>query len=191
MMSEMAATADFDADRPVLEAVQRGDHSAFREFLRRQERWVRGVVYAVLGDRDRVDDVVQQVWTTLWERCGELRDTQRWRPWLYRLARNAAIDAGRETTRRRGLSDRLAESLNGSPAGATPPGELANAERQSTVLQAIAALPAHYREPFVLRHLEDWSYREIAAVLDLPVDTVETRLVRARRMLREALGGKV
>jgi RNA polymerase sigma-70 factor (ECF subfamily) len=191
VMTEMAATADFDADQPVIEAVQQGDHIAFRELLRRQERWVRGIVYAVLGDRDRVDDVVQQVWTTLWERCGELRDARRWRPWLYRLARNAAVDAGRETTRRRTLSDRLAESLNGSGGEQTPPGELAEGERREAVLDAIAALPVHYREPFVLRHLEDWSYREIAAVLDLPVDTVETRLVRARRLLREALGGRL
>ena len=190
-MTEMAATADFDADQPVIEAVQQGDHGAFRELLRRQERWVRGVVYAVLGDRDRVDDVTQQIWTTLWERCGELRDTRRWRPWLYRLARNAALDAGRETTRRRGLTERLAENLPGDHAGQTPPSALAESEAQSAVLEAIASLPVHYREPFVLRHLEDWSYREIAAVLDLPVDTVETRLVRARRMLREALGGKL
>jgi RNA polymerase sigma-70 factor (ECF subfamily) len=48
-------------------------------------------------------------------------------------------------------------------------------------------MPAIYREPFVLRHLEDWSYRQIAETLDLPVDTVGTRLVRARRMLQETL----
>ena len=52
-------------------------------------------------------------------------------------------------------------------------------------------LPAIYREPFVLRHLEDWSYAEIGEVLGLSVDTVETRLVRARRLLREMLQGKV
>jgi RNA polymerase sigma-70 factor (ECF subfamily) len=52
-------------------------------------------------------------------------------------------------------------------------------------------LPAIYREPFALRHLEGWTYAEIGTVLDLPLETVETRLVRARRLLREMLSGKV
>jgi RNA polymerase sigma-70 factor (ECF subfamily) len=61
------------------------------------------------------------------------------------------------------------------------------AERQDRVLSAIQGLPAIYREPFVLRHLNDWSYQQIADLMGLPVDSVETRLVRARRLLREAL----
>jgi RNA polymerase sigma-70 factor (ECF subfamily) len=55
----------------------------------------------------------------------------------------------------------------------------------------VQSLPALYREPFVLRHLQDWSYAEIGEVLGLTTETVETRLVRARRMLREMLQGKV
>ena len=56
---------------------------------------------------------------------------------------------------------------------------------------AIQALPALYREPFVLRHVNVWSYRQIAEMMNMPVDSVETRLVRARRFLRESLKGKV
>ena len=73
----------------------------------------------------------------------------------------------------------------------TPPDELIGEEQRNLVLDAVQSLPALYREPFVLRHLEDWSYREIGELLELPVDTVETRLVRARRLLREMLQGKV
>ena len=55
------------------------------------------------------------------------------------------------------------------------------------VLGAIRGLPAIYREPFILRHLEDWNYQQIAQTLGVSVEAVETRLVRARRLLREAL----
>ena len=58
------------------------------------------------------------------------------------------------------------------------------------MMAVIEKLPVLYREPFVLRHLNGWSYREIADVLDMPVDSVETRLVRARRMLRNSLSRK-
>jgi RNA polymerase sigma-70 factor (ECF subfamily) len=58
-------------------------------------------------------------------------------------------------------------------------------------MDAIAGLPALYREPFVLRHLENWGYQQIAETMGMPAASVETRLVRARQLLREALTGKV
>ena len=188
VMGQMTARADFDPDKPVIEAIQQGDSGAFGELLRRQERWVRGVVFAVLGDPHRVDDVCQQVWATVWERAGELRDTTRWRPWLYRLARNAALDAGREATRRKRLTEGLGDHLP-DQAAPTSADEVARAEKRQAVRAAIQALPAKYREVLTLKHLEGWSYQQIANVLDVPVDTVETRLVRARRKLRAALDG--
>ena len=187
----MPLTAEYDADIPVIEAIQQGDRDAFADFVWAHDRWVRGMVLGVLGDRDAVDDVAQQVWVAVWMRIGELRDTRRWRPWLYRLAHNAAIDAHRARVRRRSAVGQAPIAVRSEGAAPTPPQELSEAERRRAVTEAIQALPALYREPFVLRHLLDWSYREIAAAMDMPVDMVETRLVRARRMLRETLDGKV
>lgn len=191
MMTTMPLSQEFDPEQPVVEAVRRGDRYAFEELSRRQGDWVRAVIFGVLCDRDRLDDVAQQVWTTVWERIGQLRDLKRWRPWLYRLARNAAVDAGRDQTRRRRATERMQSDPPSRAAVVTPGEALIAAERREAVFEAVRALPALYREPFVLRHMQDWSYREIGAVMDLPVDTVETRLVRARRLLREALKDKV
>ena len=187
----MAAPADFDPEEPVVEAIRGGDRYAFEELVRRQGRWVRGVIFGVLGNHDRVDDVAQQVWLAVWQRISELRDSRRWRPWLYRLTRNAAIDAGRGITRRRNQAQTLAAEFPRQPGSAAPGGGLLSDERHNVVLEAIRALPALYREPFVLRHLNDWSYQEIGDVMGRPVDSVETRLVRARRFLREALKDKL
>ena len=187
----MAAQTEYDPEQPVVEAIKQGDHSAFNEFLRRQDRWVRGVIFGVLGDRDRVDDVAQQVWTTVWQQVSELRDTHRWRPWVYRLARNTAIDAGRDSTKRKKLTGILTIHPETEKTVETPPQAIQRSEKHQAVLEAISSLPELYREPFTLRHLEGWSYRQIGEALNLPVDTVETRLVRARRLLREALSGKV
>lgn len=186
----MALPNDFDAEQPVIEAIRRGDRYAFEEFARRNGRWVRGVVFGVLGDGGQLDDVCQQVWTSVWQQATRIRDTQRWRPWLYRLARNAAIDAGREQTRRRAVV-RHSRDLPPRAEADTPRDAAIKAERHAVVLEAVRSLPALYREPFVLRHLENWSYRRIGELMNLPIDTVETRLVRARRLLREALQDKV
>lgn len=180
-----------DSEVPVVEAVQNGDRGAFEHLVRRHSRWVRGVVFSVLGGSDRLDDVAQQIWLSVWNRVRELRDAKRWRPWLYQLARNAAIDAGREASRRRIHARPWPE--NEQPAGnsATPEDWTAVREQHREVLSAIASLPELYREPFVLRHLNEWSYQEIAEVMGMPVDSVETRLVRARRLLRDALKDKI
>ncbi len=191
MTKPMPRPDAFDAEDAVIEAIAARDRYALDDFVRRHQGWVRGVVFGVLGRPNAVDDVVQQVWTSVWERVGELRDPRAWRPWLYRLARNAAVDAGRELTRRRKFS-RVLQNEFGSRGQATRPESAAmESEAQRVVLDAIAGLPALYREPFVLRHVNGWSYQQIADLMEMPVDSVETRLVRARRMLRESLQGKV
>jgi RNA polymerase sigma-70 factor, ECF subfamily len=182
----MAINADA-GDHELIAAAQRGERAALEAFVRRHDRWVRGVVYATLGSATGLDDVVQHVWTTVWQQIRTLVDPLRWRGWLCTLARNAALDVGekaaRERRRRRG-----SEVLAGVPANEDDPArQAATAEEHRRALQAIGALPDLYRVPFVLRHVQGWSYAEIGEALDLPVDTVETRLVRARRMLRATL----
>ncbi|MEP0842059.1 MAG: RNA polymerase sigma factor [Phycisphaerae bacterium] len=183
--------AQADPERPVFEAIQQGDGYALEELMRRHGRWVRGVIFAVLGRADELDDVAQRAWMQVWREARRLEDPERWRPWLYRIARNAALDAQRRRQRRRRLLKGLLSHWRKPRPSPPADAPLHLDERQRAVFEAIAELPELYREPFVLRHLEDWSYARIAETLGLPVDTVETRLVRARRQLREKLAGKV
>jgi RNA polymerase sigma-70 factor, ECF subfamily len=184
--------AEHDPEVPVIQAIRDGDPLALAELMHRQGRWVRGVVLGAMGRAEDVDDVVQRVWIRVWQQAGRLEDGNRWRSWLYRIARNCATDAGRSRKRRRRLHQRLWEAiLRRGRHELSPDRRLAAREAEARMLAAIEALPALYREPFVLKHLEGWSYRQIGQLLDLPVDTVETRLVRARRLLRQQLAGKV
>ncbi len=190
----MAMPNEFDPELPVIDAIRSGDRFAFGELVRRHDQWVRGVIYGVLGDHDRVDDAASEAWAAAWRRIGELRDITRWRPWLYRIARNAAIDAGRDLTRRRRREPQreldmvTMDTVSAERMGdRTPDGAVSGSEQHGEVLSAIEELPALYREPFVLRHLNGWSYAEISDAMRIPVDTVETRLVRARRKLRDSL----
>ncbi|MBU0640108.1 MAG: RNA polymerase sigma factor [Planctomycetes bacterium] len=188
-----SATLDVETQRLLVAQAQRGDQPAADRLVREHEGWVRGVIYGVSGRSDLVDDVAQQVWTRVWQRLDSLKDPERLRPWLYAIARRAAIDAGVDHKRRREGTVRLehAGQTRGDERSRNPLRLALSDELHATLLQAVESLPVLYREPFVLRHLEDWSYAQIGAVLALPVETVETRLVRARRLLRETLQGKV
>jgi RNA polymerase sigma-70 factor (ECF subfamily) len=187
-----ALPVEHDPELPVIGAVQQGDPHALAELMQRHDSWVRGVIFGALGRADEVDDVAQRVWVQVWREAGRLDDPGRWRVWLYRIARNAAADAGRRRQRRKKLLTGFLRRKPRAPITASPVEEsMITRERRETTLQAIGNLPELYREPFVLRHLENWSYAQIAEAMGLPVDTVETRLVRARRLLRAELAGKV
>jgi RNA polymerase sigma-70 factor (ECF subfamily) len=162
---------------------------AFDRLVHSQGPWLRGMLFGLLGDAELADDAAQIAWTRAWSQLATLQDPRRWRAWLARLARNAAIDSGRQRQRERARRVPW-ESGVGQAAevtGPSPDQRAERKERQDAVLNAIRGLPAKYREPFVLRQMHGWSYQQIAEVMDLPPATVETRLTRARRMLREAL----
>ena len=189
---EMSAAAlEMETMLTTVAEAQQGSRAAADELVRAHDGLVRGVIYGVVGRAQLIDDIAQQVWSQVWERLPSLKDPRRLRSWLYTVARNAAIDAS-QAARRRQAVDLEAVAEPARDGRTTNPARIAAGdETQREVLQAIEALPALYREPFVLRHLEEWSYAQIGELLGLPVETVETRLVRARRLLREALKGTV
>jgi RNA polymerase sigma-70 factor (ECF subfamily) len=183
---------DTESVRQLVAQAQQGSRAAVERLIREHEPWVRSAIYAVTGRVDLVDDVVQQVWVRVWQRLGTLENPRQLRAWLYAVARNAAIDACLVEQRQQALTRPLeADARTPERRREGPFGAAAGHELQETLLRAVQALPVIYREPFVLRHLEDWSYAEIGEALGISVDTVETRLVRARRLLREMLQGKV
>ena len=186
----MPRTLEEDRDQVLIRGLASGDGDALTELMRRHGRWVRGVALAVLGDADEADDVTQKVWLTVWQRGRDLTDTSRWRNWLYRLARNVAIDAGRRATRRRNLWYRVTGMFRRESAVAPPPEQrVILHEEHQRVLDAIRRIPEIYREAFVLRHVDDMTYRQIAETLGVATETVGTRLVRARRHLAGLLPG--
>ncbi len=188
----VSAILDTQAVSRLVVDARRGDRVAADRLIREHDRWVRSIVYAVCGRVDLVDDVTQQVWTQAWERLDSLRDPQRLRSWLYNIARNAAIDAGIARKRRSAtVSLEVAWEPSDGGRNVNPARAAMDGEVYGDLVDAVQSLPALYREPFVLRHLEDWSYAQIGEVLSLSVEAVETRLIRARRMLRETLKGKV
>ena len=186
-----AVTIDAESVRRLVAEAQQGDRAAADRLVREHQGWVRSAIYAVTGRVEWVDDITQQVWARAWQGLGSLENSRQLRAWLYSIARNTALDY----TAARRRQQTLAASLDGATVPdreeRMPLRAVEASETRETLLRAVQSLPALYREPFVLRHLENWSYAEIGELLGLPDETVETRLTRARRLLREMLHGKV
>lgn len=154
---------------------QRGDRDAFGDLYTRYAPVVHGFLLAH-GERDSVDDLVQDVFATALDKLGTLRDPRAFGAWLCAMARNAGLMSRRQSLRLVSLRDNL-------PAR---PDEDA-AMDGATVLAAIRSLPEAYRETLVLRLVESLSGHEIAERTGLTPASVRVNLHRGMAMLREKL----
>jgi RNA polymerase sigma-70 factor (ECF subfamily) len=153
-------------------------------------RWLRTVVLARVGEAAAADDVLQEVAATAIDKGHQLRNPESAAPWLYRLAVMAALQYRRRQGRRRKLLDRFVERRmpHGDEARELDPLDwLLADERKALVRKALARLPRRDAEILLLKHTEDWSYRELAEHLGLTTSAVEARLHRARQKMRKAL----
>lgn len=159
-----------------------------RRIWREHRRWIAAILLAHKPREVEVEDLLQVVAIAVVRKIGELRDPGAVRPWLRTVAINAARAAGRDVKRTRKhlrlVRDRSAEPASGG--GADPTGECSSRREEAEQLMALArTLPEGYREPLLMRCVRGMSYKQISAVLDLPETTIETRIARGRRMLRE------
>jgi len=153
-------------------------------------RWLRTVVLARVGEAAAAEDVLQDVAVAAVAKGHQLRDPQSVAPWLYRLAVMAALQYRRRQGRRRKLLDRFVERRmrHGDDAREADPLDwLLADERKSIVRKALARLPRRDAEILLLKHTEDWSYRQLAEHLGISTSAVEARLHRARQKMRKAL----
>lgn len=177
-------------DQLLLASAQSGDRHALERLWERHRRWVAAVLLVHKPKDADVDDLLQDVAATLVAKVGTLRDPETFPGWLRSVAINAARMAARGTRRRTAAVERFAN------AEATERGaeriQRGNPHRTHAARAAadqlrtrLASLPAGYSEPLLLRLVHDLSYAQIADILDLPETTVENRIVRGRRLLRE------
>lgn len=110
------------------------------------------------------------------------------RPWLFGIVRNSWVEARTKQGRSDGTLDEIDERASEAP---DPEQSALALDRQRQLGAALAALPAEAREILVLREIEELSYKQIAAALDLPVGTVMSRLARAREKLAALVAARL
>lgn len=157
------------------------DRGAWRELEARLRPFVagRGVPAA------DVDDVVQEIFARIQRGVGQLRDDERFGPWVYRLARSAVADRARAERRhpapgRDGLADDVA-------APEDDPDEPLTASLAAVVARFVAELPSPYREALTLTELEGLTQREAADLVGVSLSGMKSRVQRGRQRLRDEL----
>ncbi|MEZ5065160.1 MAG: sigma-70 family RNA polymerase sigma factor [bacterium] len=179
---------DERADEDLMLALKRGDESAFAELMRRHRGPIVNYVNRLIGDRDRAEDLAQEVFLRVYRHAGTYRVTARFTTWLYTIASNLGKNELRNRARRKNVSvEDTPRELGqedyhlGTREDFLSPERITDLnDRQRKVRIAIDSLPEHFRMMLVLRDIEGFAYEEIASMLDLPLGTVKSRINRAR-----------
>jgi len=158
--------------------------------LAAHERWLRTVVAARLGERQAVDEVLQEV-SLAAVRARPLVEPERVAGWLYRLAIRKTLLHRRTRGRQHRLAGRYAARARDVGATLTPDplAWLLLDERLAMVREALGRLPPRDSEILLLKYTENWSCRDLAEHLGQSEGAIESRLHRARRRLRDILAG--
>src|SRR5262245_1728188 len=146
--------------------------------------WLRGWIVARVKDPDLADDLCQEAFLRAFRKLSMLRDPDRFPAWLFKIAGNTLRDHLRREARRRKRIT-FVPDLEDVDRPVAPGDPLAKEEAAEKLLEAIRELPRKLRDPLLLRHSKDLSYREIARILGISENAVQVRVFRARRKLRE------
>ncbi len=174
-----------------LVARTRGGHrEAFSELVRRHHERIFQTVYALVGNRDDADDLVQDVFLKAYCSLSSFQGQSQFYTWLYRIGVNCCLDWMKSRNRRKNLLQEKTERHEPEKAFSHPEASdrrVLRRELQEILEEALATLPPEYRSAVVLREIDGLSYDEIASVLGCSDGTVKSRLFRARARLRTVL----
>lgn len=195
----MVSSADLAQvpDEELLRLYAEGRIEAFEVLLERYRRPIFNFVLRSVRDRDRAEDLVHDVFVRVIQRAGDFKGQSKFSTWLYTIARNLCIDTSRKMAFRRHRSlDAPTSSTEGEgpTLGERVAAPELGAERESIGQQlqiamekAIEALPDDQREVFLMRQVQNLPFKEIAAIVGVPENTVKSRMRYALERLQEAL----
>jgi len=184
---EMPLDAQTDvSDEALLVAFGHGDIQAARALTLRLTPRLLGFAARMLGDRAEAEDIAQEAMIRLWRQAPDWRQGEaKVSTWLYRVAANLCADRLRKG---RGVAlDSLPEPADDRPGAEAA---LQNQARAAALQAALLALPERQRQAVVLRHIEGLGNPQIAEVMEIGVEAVESLTARGKRALAQALAGR-
>ncbi len=171
-------------DRPLIEGILRGNTRDFTLLVRRYQDRSMTLALRLLGNRAEAEELVQDAFMRVYRNLSQFRGEAAFHTWLYRIVYNLCLSKISRRKEKPGELD--ADEESSSAAGLADTGEfsvqetLELAEQKEIVREEIENLPCNYRTAVTLFYLQEMTYEEIGAVMDIPIGTVKTYLYRGR-----------
>ena len=175
-------------DRALVRLVVEGDSRAFEPLFMRHK----DIIYSMLVKRscnpDDVDDMLQEAFMKAFVNINRYNPDYDFGAWICTIAKNTFVDFNRSRRSKALNPDNNlpldSRHTNSAPATApTPEESIINAQQRAQIERYIATLPEDYRQLFIMRFVEEYTYEEIAETLQMKLGTVKTRIFRVRSMM--------
>src|SRR6185436_16983430 len=186
-------------DATVVASFLGGEERAFQELVERYQTRLLNFIYRTIGDREKAEDLVQEVFIRVYRHIHRFDRTKKFSTWAYTIASNLAKNELRNRSRNplvlfhtiKGNWDDEDRPLQFEDTTARPDDMYRKRHLRELVEDTVAKLPEHHRQVFVLRELEGKSYEEIAEITDCNLGTVKSRLNRARNAFASIIEPKI
>jgi len=186
-----------NTDKSLIDAHRQGDKTAFAELVRRYGDSILGYLMRMTGSREQAEDLFQETFKRVHEKAHTLRGNH-FKPWLFTIATNVAIDGMRRRRRLQVVSlnqkldcaDGRCEELGAvavADSSCEPSQQAVRAEQKEQVRQAVESLPANQRATLVLAYYQQLKYQEVAEVMGCSIGTVKAQMYRALKTLAQRL----
>ncbi len=195
------ASLDKEAEIELARELASGNLAGFDRFVEGFRSRLFQYSLLVCGQREDAEEVAQDALLKVFENFDQLREPERVRAWVFRIARNACLMKRRKSVFAPAQELSLDELMPGSNLSgggrkieiadwsSLPDTEVLRSELKEILEQAIRELPEIYKSVLLLRDVEELTTEEAAEILDVSEDVVKTRLHRARLMVRQKLDG--
>jgi RNA polymerase sigma-70 factor (ECF subfamily) len=174
-------------DAELVQQIINGNNNAFRFLVAKHQRLVAHVVGRIVQRQEDVEDISQEVFMKVFGKLKRFRGDSKLSTWIAKIAYNTSISHIRKGNKNEFSYDEHPALIAGEKDEALNQKILERDEAKKYLLELIEELPVHYRTVLTLYHLEEFSYKEIEEITEMPEGTIKSYLSRARKMLKEKL----
>ncbi|MBF0522187.1 MAG: RNA polymerase sigma factor [Candidatus Omnitrophica bacterium] len=167
----------------ILKKASEGDLNAFESIYKSTSQFVYNVAFRIVSNREDAEEVTQEVFLNVYHSLKEFRFQSSFKTWVYRIAVNCALNRVKKTSKERSQTVEYDERLNPVATAHAAEAQMEKEHNEKMITWLLQSLNPDQRSCVVLRNMQGLSYQEIADVLKINVNTVRSRLKRAREAL--------
>lgn len=185
------------SDQQVVQLARDGSERAYRELIGRYQRPVFSLIYRLVRDREKAEDLAQDTFIKVLNNIDRYKPEYKFSSWIFKIAHNTSLDHLRKkepetlsidgSPHARTAAEVEASTITPESGGENPEEYTLNRQLGAEIEDALGTLRADYRTAIVLCHVEGRPYEEIAEIMEVPLGTVKTYIHRGRKELMQRL----
>lgn len=181
-------------ENEIIQQLKNGDYTNYDKIVESYKNRVFGMAYKFTNDYDETQDLAQEVFLKIYRQIKNFRGESKLSTWIYRISINTCLDWKKKKERLKSINfsnmvseENKEQNIDLPDTNLMPDEKLIKDEHQKEIHDMIYELSDKYKTVLIMYHFNEMTYQEISKALDIPERTVETRLYRARRMLKERI----